>query len=155
MRESGTLSSAEQQALTLIRAVRAQIVEGNAPERLNTPARLAHYVLATYHGHAQVRMSRLAPELGVSLRTLQRSFLALFGTSMKSYQIDVRLKFAKHLLATDPSMKLSVLGRMLGYEDPNVFERFFRGHAGMSPRAWASANQRSGLSTNSGNGEAT
>lgn len=141
MRNAGVLSDAEQQALLLIRAVRAQIAEGNAPQRLNVPARLAHYVLATYHGNAALRMSRLVPELGISLRSLQRSFLALFGTSMKAYQIAVRLKFAKHMLTTDPSMKMSVLGRMLGYDDPNVFERFFREHSGLSPRAWASANQ--------------
>lgn len=153
MRNVGALSSAEQQAHVLIRALRAQVAGGDLPERLKDPARLAHYVLATYHGNAALRMSRLAPELGVSLRTLQRSFLALFGMSMKSYQIAVRLKFAKHLLAANPSMKLSVLARMLGYDDPNVFERFFREHSGSSPRAWASENHLSAPSANEGDAE--
>jgi AraC-like DNA-binding protein len=134
------LTGAEQQALVLIRAVRAQIAEGSAPQKLRSADRLAHYIITRYHGHVQLRMSRLLPELGVSMRSLQRSFQSTYGTSMKAYQIHARLRFAQYLLATDPALKLSVLSRTLGYEDPNVFVRFFRGQVNASPRAWAEAN---------------
>jgi AraC-like DNA-binding protein len=140
-RDQPLLTSAEQQALVLIREIRSQIAAGTISDKLNTPARLAHYVITLYHGHAQLRMSRIAPELGITMRTLQRSFRQTFRTSMKDYQTDTRLRFAQYLLSSDPELKMSVIAKHLGYNDPNVFERFFRDHSHSSPHAWSAAEQ--------------
>jgi transcriptional regulator GlxA family with amidase domain len=135
------LTSVERQALVLIRELRRQVLDGELAQEFRKPARLAHYLIACYHGHAQLRMSRIAPELGVAMRTLQRSFRTIFRTSMKDYQIETRLKFAQYLLSSNPGLKMSVIAKELGYDDPNVFERFFRDHAGASPHAWNQAEQ--------------
>jgi AraC-like DNA-binding protein len=136
-RDPSILTNAEQQAFVLIREIRSQIAAGKISEELKEPARLAHHVITLYHGHAQLRMSRITSELGVSMRTLQRSFRKMFGMSMKAYQIDRRLRFAQYLLSIDPEVKMSVIAKHLGYDDPNVFERFFRDHADASPHAWS------------------
>jgi AraC-like DNA-binding protein len=135
------LSSAEEQGLVLVRELRRQIDTGSISAELMVPARLAHYLITLYHGHAQLRMSRIAPELGVTMRTLQRSFSKTFHTSMRTYQINTRLSFARYLLSSTPDMKMSVIAKALGYDDPNVFERFFRDHVGRSPHAWSKAEQ--------------
>jgi AraC-like DNA-binding protein len=140
-RDQSILSGAEQQALLLIREIRSQTATGMLPKELTAPARIAHYVISLYHGHVQLRISRIAPELGVSMRTLQRSFRQTFHTSLKAFQLDARLIFAQYLLSSDPELKMSVIAKQLGYDDPNVFERFFRAHAGTSPHAWSEAER--------------
>jgi transcriptional regulator GlxA family with amidase domain len=151
-RDRNRLRAAEQQALVLIREVHHKIAEGDISAELKTPARLAHYVITVYHGHAQLRMSRIAPELGVTMRTLERSFRRIFHTSMRDYQIQTRLNFARHLLSSNPDLKMSVIAKHLGYDDPNVFGRFFRDHADDSPHAWSEAQQARRLQKDSGNG---
>ena len=116
-----------------------ELEEGEISEELKTPPMLAHYLITVYHGHAQLRMSRIASEFGATMRSLQRSFRETFDTSMKRYQIETRLRFAQYLLSTNPDLKMSVIAKQLGYDDPNVFERFFRSHAGNSPHAWSKA----------------
>jgi transcriptional regulator GlxA family with amidase domain len=140
-RDQIQLTSVERQAFVVIRELRRQALDGELPQEFRKPARLAHYLIARYHGHTQLRMSRIAPELGVVMRTLQRSFRTIFSTSMKNYQIETRLKFAQYLLSSNPSFKMSVIAKELGYDDPNVFERFFHDHAGASPHAWIEAEQ--------------
>ena len=96
-------------------------------------------------------MYRIAPELGVTMRTLQRSFRKIFRTSMKDYQIKTRLKFAQYLLSSNPGLKMSVIAKELGYDDPNVFERFFRDHAENSPHAWSEAERARRRKEDAGN----
>jgi AraC-like DNA-binding protein len=152
-RDQTILTGAEQQALVLIRELRSQIAEGKLSEELNLPARLAHHVITLYHGHAQLRMSRITAELGVSMRTLQRSFRRTFRTSMKAYQIDRRVRFAQYLMSLDPGIKMSVIAKHLGYDDPNVFGRFFRDHVDASPRAWSTREQARRLPSDFGGGD--
>lgn len=135
------LTIAEQHAFSLIHDLRCQLLAGDAPGALASPAHVAHYLISVYHGHVDVRMSKIAPELGVSLRTLQRCFRRTFGTSMRAFQAHVRLRYAQYLLSMQPTSKVSVIAKQLGYDDPNVFERFFRTHAGKSPHAWSEAEQ--------------
>jgi AraC-like DNA-binding protein len=138
--EHDQLNGVEKQALILIHDLRRQAAAGSIPRELLVPAHLARHLITLYHGHAQLRMSRVAPELGVTLRTLQRSFRKTFLMSMKAYQVNARLGFARYLLSSAPD-KLSVIATQLGYDDPNVLERFFRKHVGSSPRAWSKAQR--------------
>jgi AraC-like DNA-binding protein len=150
-RDQNQFTGAEQQALVLIHEMRRQIVAGDISAELKQPARLVHYVITLYHGHAQLRMSRIAPELGVTMRTLQRSFRKIFRTSMKDYQLETRLNFARYLLSSNPELKMSVIAKHLGYDDPNAFERFFRDHSDNSPHAWSEAQQARRLREDTGN----
>ena len=140
-RDQNSLTGAEQQALVLIRELRRQLIAGEIPIELKNPARLVHHLITLYHGHTQLRISKLAPELGVTLRTLERSFHEMFRKSMKDYQLETRLQFAQYLLSSNPDLKMSVVAKRLGYDDPNSFERFFRDHAHNSPHAWSEAEQ--------------
>lgn len=140
-RNCDQLTGVEQQALLLVREFRRQVLQGELSEEFRRPARLAHHLLGRYHGHVQLRMSRIAPELGVTIRTLERSFQKLFDKSMRDYQIETRLNFAQYLLSSNPDLKMSVIAKELGYDDPNVFERFFRDHAHDSPHAWSEAER--------------
>ena len=149
-RDPTILTGAEQQAFVLIREIRSQIAAGDISDDLNEPARLAHHLITLYHGHAQLRMSRITAELGVSMRTLQRSFHRTFRMSMKAYQIDRRVRLAQYLMSLDPGIKMSVIAKHLGYDDPNVFERFFRDQVDASPRAWSTKEQRRRLPSDSG-----
>jgi AraC-like DNA-binding protein len=151
-RDRNQLTGVEQQALVLIREMRRQIAAVDISAELRTPARLARYVITLYHGHVQLRMSRIALELGVTMRTLQRSFRKIFRTSMRDYQIETRLNFARYLLSSNPDLKMSVIAKYLGYDDPNVFGRFFRDHADDSPHAWSEAQQARRNRDDSGNG---
>ena len=135
------LTGMERHALTLIRALRHQTLMGKLPKEFERPEHLAHYVIARYHGHVQLRTTKLARELGVTVRTLQRSFLKTFHTSMKAFQIETRLKYAQYLLSNNADLKISVIAKELGYNDPNVFGRFFHEHAGDSPSAWSEAER--------------
>jgi len=144
------LTGVERHAVTLIRELRHQTRTGKLPKAFERPEHLAHYVIARYHGHVQLRTTKLAKELGVTVRTLQRSFLKTFHTSMKAFQIETRLKFAQYLLSSNPDLKMSVIAKELGYNDPNVFERFFHEHAGNSPYAWSEAERTRRLAENSG-----
>jgi AraC-like DNA-binding protein len=139
--DHGQFTAAERQALMLIRELRRQVREGELSKEFRRPAHLAHYLIAYYHGHVQLRMSRVVPELGVTMRTLERSFHKAFHTSMRQFQIEARLKFAKYLLSSTPGLKMSVVAKELGYDDPNVFERFFHRHADNSPHAWSESNK--------------
>lgn len=131
------LTSAEQQAVALIRDLRRQVAAGDLPDHLGQPAYLARHVIMLYHGHVQIRMSRIAPEVGMTMRTLERSFQKTFHVGMRELGVRERLSFAQALILKRPDLKMSVVAKHLGYDDPNVFERFFRQHAGMSPRAWS------------------
>jgi AraC-like DNA-binding protein len=135
------LRGVERQALTLIHELRHQTRVGKLPKAFERPEHLVHYVISRYHGHVRLRTSKLARELGVTMRTLQRSFRKTFRTSMRDFQIETRLKFARYLLSSNPDLKMSVVAMELGYNDPNVFERFFHEHAGNSPYAWSEAER--------------
>jgi len=144
------LTGVERHALTLIRELRHQTLMGKLPKAFERPEHLAHYVIARYHGHVQLRTTKLARELGITVRTLQRSFLKTFHTSMKAFQIETRLKYAQYLLSNNPDLKIGVIAKELGYNDPNVFGRFFHEHAGDSPSAWSGAERALRLAANRG-----
>lgn len=144
------LTGVERHALALIHELRHQTRIGKLPKAFERPEHLAHYVIARYHGHVQLRTTKLAKELGVTVRTLQRSFIKTFHTSMKTFQIETRLRFAQYLLSNNPGLKISVIAKELGYNDPNVFARFFHQHTGDSPYAWGEAERALRLAENCG-----
>lgn len=96
------------------------------------PWREAVEMLVARHvcdGHPSIRT--LAPELGMSVRTLQRR-LDERGLSYRQLVADVRLRLARQYLEADqPS--LGEVAFLLGYSELSAFDRAFRAWTGESP----------------------
>lgn len=82
----------------------------------------------------------VALALGVSVRTLHRSFAAR-GATFAGVQRSLRLQHAALLLAQPRLAHLSVaeLGRRCGFSDASHFIREFRRASGMTPARWRKA----------------
>ena len=78
-------------------------------------------------------------ELAAVARMTPNHFTALFhrhtGQVFTAYLSNERLKRAKQYLA-DLTLSINEVARLVGYDDPSYFTRWFRQHAGTSPRAW-------------------
>jgi AraC-like DNA-binding protein len=88
------------------------------------------------------RVEDYAEHLRCSVRTLTRASLAVTGRSAKQL-IDERVALeAKRLLATS-GLPVSDVGRLLGFDEPTNFGRFFARETGQSPGAFRANLQRS------------
>jgi AraC-like DNA-binding protein len=82
-------------------------------------------------------LERVARELGVSPRTLQRQLRAE-GTTFAAVLAALRQELARPLLR-DGRLAVSEVAFLLGYADPSAFQRAFRAWHGVSPRAFRHA----------------
>ena len=80
------------------------------------------------------KITLVARELGVSVRTLQRR-ITDEGHTYKELLNQVRLRVAKKYL-TDSTMSLNEIAALLGYEDQNSFYRAFKVMEGATPSSW-------------------
>lgn len=84
---------------------------------------------------ATLSLQALAERIHVSVRTLQRRFLAATGTTPLQYQQALRLARAQGLLET-ARLSVAEVADAVGYADRVAFGRLFKKHAGMTPAAW-------------------
>jgi AraC-like DNA-binding protein len=104
----------------------------SADQRREVLDQVRHRLAARLAGDAS--LSRIACDLGVSARTLQRQ-LGTLGTSFQDLLEDVRRTRAlAYLTETDDAIE-NVATR-LGYGDPSNFRRAFRRWTGTSPAAF-------------------
>lgn len=92
--------------------------------------------------HAQpLTLDELARQIHVSVRTLQRRFLAATGMTPIQYQQAVRIERGKDLLESD---KLAVqdIAAQVGYQDRVAFGRLFKKVTGMTPAAYRQRQHR-------------
>ena len=84
---------------------------------------------------AELRLTTLAKESGLSPAHLSRRFKARFGRSPIDYQLDLRLRSACALMRTgdDP---LAVIAAAVGFDDVYYFSRLFRRRLGEPPGAF-------------------
>lgn len=80
-------------------------------------------------------LQELAAALHVSVRTLQRRFLAATGTTPIQYQQALRLAHARTLLETG-RLPVAEVAAEVGYADRVAFGRLFKRHTGLTPAAW-------------------
>lgn len=86
--------------------------------------------------HAEpLTLDELASLVHVSVRTLQRRFLAATGMTPIQYQQAVRIERAKDLLEAEHLPVPDVAARV-GYQDRVAFGRLFKKATGMTPAAW-------------------
>jgi AraC-like DNA-binding protein len=86
------------------------------------------------------QLARVARELGMSVRTLQRRLsaeAARFGDLVD----DVRRGVAEEYLSVD-GMNLMEIGFLLGFSDPNSFFRAFKRWTGTTPHAYRRQRQK-------------
>lgn len=127
-----------------------------------TLAGLCEYVLAQVHGstlpcdadHAdvdqlvervirvltervteKVDIEALADELGVSSRSLRRSFAQHTGMGPHQYHVELRLALARQLLC-NPDLSVKEVAFKSGYLDEHYFSRLFHQKMGMTPSDW-------------------
>jgi AraC-like DNA-binding protein len=134
--KGSALRDKEKEAISAIHAYRRDVTTGLIPGPPNTPAQIMRSLIDANHGHADMRFQPIAAELGVTMKTLQRTFRAVYGMSMCEYQLQVRMAFARYLLSLHPRPKLSVIANQLGYRDAREFARMFRAHTDTIPSRW-------------------
>lgn len=131
------LTLIEKDIVAEIRSLRSSPGSSPLSALLEAPAQLAYHFILAYHGNVQLRFSTLAGELGIEMRTLERTFVAEYHKTMMQFQLEVRLDFARHLLSIFPPTKISAIAAILGYELVQDFNRFFRKHMCESPSEWS------------------
>lgn len=88
------------------------------------------------HHHAEpFTLQELAARVHMSVRTLQRRFVAATGFTPIQYQQALRIEQAKDLLEGDRLPVPEVAARV-GYQDRVAFGRLFKKATGMTPAAW-------------------
>lgn len=86
--------------------------------------------------HAQaLSLSAMAESVHLTVRTLQRRFLAATGVTPMAYLQSVRIEASKDLLATERLAVTEVAARV-GYQDRVAFGRLFKKSTGMTPAAY-------------------
>lgn len=86
-------------------------------------------------------MDAVAEELNVSYSYLRRSFRAATGSSMKEFQLSVRIQRAKDMLDNSDLSVKEIAGR-LGFSSAFHFSNQFRRTAGCPPSAWRARPMR-------------
>ncbi|GGD83546.1 AraC family transcriptional regulator [Paenibacillus nasutitermitis] len=77
-------------------------------------------------------VKELAARSGLSPKYCSQLFQQLFGTTIKEYQIKIRIEYARYLLEhTDQSVK--EISFHLGYPDPFVFSKQYKTCTGAAP----------------------
>ncbi|GAB0119987.1 AraC family transcriptional regulator [Acidisoma sp. 7E03] len=108
------------------------------PERETPEETLREQVrsaVAILLGHQPVTLPRIAAELGLSPRTLQRR-LAAGGTSLQALVREQRQRIALHHLESG-RLPCAQIAEALGYADSTVFWRAMKGWTGQAPTALA------------------
>ena len=84
------------------------------------------------HPAEPVRIARIATDVGISERQLERLFMAELGQLPSDFYIDMRLRNARGMLigSTEP---LEAIAHMCGFSSLGHFSRSFKAHFGESP----------------------
>jgi AraC-like DNA-binding protein/mannose-6-phosphate isomerase-like protein (cupin superfamily) len=82
-------------------------------------------------------LQALCKRVGVSVRTIERTFRSEVGTNFEAWRRQVRLMKAIELLVGGRSVKEAAYA--VGYQQPSAFVEMFRRTLGTTPKAWVSA----------------
>jgi LacI family transcriptional regulator len=87
------------------------------------------------HGHKGFATTRIAEDLGLTPRAFERQFQKLVGHSPAEEIRRRRMERAKTLLA-DRTVPIAGIAAAVGFSEAAAFSRFFRKHAGCTPREY-------------------
>lgn len=88
------------------------------------------------HYAEKLSIEDLAERAGISQGYFMQLFKKMFGTSPLNYMADLRLEKAKQWLQHMPDLPLHEVGRLVGFEDENYFNRRFKHKIGVSPGSY-------------------
>jgi len=130
-------------------AAKVLLVDGHRPSQLPyiaaLPGRFHNDIVV--HGIQQhidahldepLQIGKLAPQFGLSARTLSRRFATATGYGPQVYLQQVRIHHAQRLLETT-SEPIDRIRHEAGYDDPAAFRRAFKQTTGLSPSEYRSA----------------
>lgn len=95
--------------------------------------RILQYI--SRHYQDPLRVTEIARQSGVSIRTLERLFRSSLNTTPGAYLNDIRLDKARELLL-ESSQSISEISFATGFRDSNYFTNLFSRRFQMSPRAY-------------------
>jgi len=82
-------------------------------------------------------IEEISGHFGYSHDYVAKMFKEQFGITIKQYVINRKLSVAKRLLTTS-DLRISKVGEAIGFTDPVLFDKFFKYHAGMTPKKYRS-----------------
>ncbi|WP_208591974.1 AraC family transcriptional regulator [Gracilibacillus suaedae] len=106
----------------------------NGHQRSNSITEMVKWIMKRSLAGGCFNIQTVSGELGISNRTLQRR-LHDEGTSFNHLLTQVRQEQAREYLA-NPSLDISEVAFLIGYEDQNSFYRAFRLWEGVTPSNW-------------------
>lgn len=96
-----------------------------------------HLQTCYFEDHSRDRLARLA---GMTRRAFTRCFQETFGKEWKAYLAELRFQKAADLLSRS-SLSVTEIACQVGYHDLTHFERLFKRHTGLTPRAYLKSRQ--------------
>jgi AraC-like DNA-binding protein len=106
---------------------------GPSPQDYRRLTPVMEYVLARYGD--RIETAALAAAAHLSVSQLQREFQRLFGMTPGEYVLKVRLLMARRRLE-ETSDAVGDIALDCGFYDQSHFNRAFRAHVGLAPRAY-------------------
>lgn len=85
-----------------------------------------------------LKLSELAAMVGVSVRQLERLFMAFLNTSPSRYYLEIRLEKARNLLR-QTEMSITDISVLCGFTSPTHFSRAYRKLYSIAPSKEADA----------------
>ena len=119
-----------------VRRIVQRMSTTDAHGSMNRAVRARDYI-RTHAGEPET-VAQLAKRLCCSVRTLQASYRAVFGTTVWEDMAEARLEKAKKLLI-ETKTPVGEIPELVGFESPPHFMRYFKRRTGMSMSQWRRA----------------
>lgn len=104
-------------------------------------AKVEDVVLFLVHHHQKrITLSDIAKGVNISKSYLSHLFKEVTGTSVMNFLMGYRLTQSKYHLVLRPSLTISEVSSLSGFESNAHFSRFFKKHAGISPLQFRKQN---------------
>lgn len=127
-------NAADALTLVILEELSCQAKENSVESRVPV-AKIAEYVRMNSHKILSVAMT--AEHFGYHQDYISKLFHRYFGMGLKEYITEQRIKKAKDLLLTT-ELSVKQISSELGYEQENLFIKFFMYHETISPTAFRS-----------------
>lgn len=122
-----------------LRDIFERMIQYVADNKENSEDILAKEMLAYIHNNYtdDIMLVDLADKLNVSEKYCGILFKKAVGENYKTYLNSYRIEQAKEIIYKDPDVKVSDLGKWVGFNSSNTFIRVFTKHTGMTPKKYA------------------
>lgn len=121
-----------------------ELSEDSFPGEMAKPdagKQMLEYIEANYH--TDLSLSSVAEHVGLNPTYVSFLFKKETGMNVLAYIHQLRVVKAKELIVTRPSLPLSEVAVLTGFENPRHFYKVFKKHTGMTPRQFGEYSQSS------------